>query len=213
MVRLKVIVVAIAIVALSGVSGLADEFHVWFGSTRNNVGQPQGIYHATFDTEKGVLSKAKLALELNSAGWITWHPTESIIYSSARIDGKFSICSIKVGLDRKLTLLQTVPLKHSATHLTTDQTGSLLIAAQYGGGSVVSLPIDEAGMLGEEVQLLQHEGGSKVVKGRQDNPHPHYAQVSPDNRWVYVPDLGLDQLVVYEIDADAKVRTQCGPLL
>ena len=208
--RVKLMLVAMAIMALSQVSLVslfAAELDVWFGTSRNNTGQPGGIYRATFDTEKGVLSKATLALKIDNAGWITWHPSQSVLYSSGRVNGQHVVCSIQVGEDKSLTLAQSISLKSSATHLTTDLSGSLLIAAQYRGGSVVSLPIKEDGMLGTEVQRFQHEGGSKVVKGRQNSPHPHYAQVSPDNQLVYVPDLGLDQLVVYGIDSAAQKLT------
>lgn len=207
MMRLKVILIVFAIMALSSVSIFAAELDVWFASSRNNAGQPQGIYHATFDTDNGHLSKATLALELENAGWMTWHPTQSVLYSSGKSAGRPTICAIKVGPDKKLTRQTSVFLKHGATHLTTDQTGSLLIAAQYGGGSVVSLPLNEDGSFAQGLQLIQHQGGSKVIKGRQDKPHPHYAQISPDNRFLYVPDLGLDQLVVYGIDTESKKLT------
>ena len=48
--------------------------------------------------------------------------------------------------------------------------------------------------------MHQHSGGSKVVDGRQNSPHPHYCGFSPDNKFVFVPDLGLDQMVKYRIE-------------
>ena len=195
------------VIMLSSTPIFADELNVWFGTSRNNAGQPNGIWHATFDTEKGRLSKATLALELDDTGWISWHPTLPIMYSSAKIDGKFAICTLTLSEGNTLAIAQSISLKHSATHLTTDQTGTVLIAAQYSGGSVVSIPIGDDGMLVDKVQLIQHEGGSKVFKNLQDAPHPHYVQISPDNRVAYIPDLGLDQLVVYGIDLDAKKLT------
>ena len=204
--RFQTLLIAITIM-LSSVSVFADELDVWFGTGRNNAGQPNGIWHATFDTEKGRLSKATLALEIDGAGWISWHPTLPVMYSAAKIEGQFAVCTITMADDKTLTLAQSIPLKHSPTHLTTDQTGSLLVAAQYGGGSVVSLPIAEDGMLVDQVQLIQHEGGSKVFKNLQDAPHPHYVQIGLENNFAYVADLGLDQLVVYEIDLEAKKLT------
>jgi len=187
-----------------GLQSNAEERDVWFGTANNNADQAKGIWHASFDTEKGEFSKAKLALELNGAGWITWHPTLPIIYSTARVKGKASICAIKVADDKSLSIAKTVNINDGSCFLTTDQTGSILISAQYGGGTVVSIPIGEDGMLGDAVQEIKHEGGSNVVPNRQKSPHPHYAEVSPDNQFVFVPDLGLDQLVVYRIDLESK---------
>ena len=180
----------------------AEQLDVWFGTGGNNAGQPQGIWHATFDTESGNLSKAKLALELKGAGWITWHPTLPVIYSTGRANGKPAICSINVAEDKTLSIANSTNINHGSCFVTTDKTGSVLVSAQYGGGTVVSIPIGKDGMLGDEVQEIQHEGGSDTVPGRQKSPHPHYAEISPDNKFVFVPDLGLDQLVVYGLDIE-----------
>lgn len=187
-----------------GSSSNAEQLDVWFGCPGNNANQTKGIWHATFDTEKGKLSNARLALELNGTGWITWHPTLPIIYSTARVDGKNSICAVKVGEDKKLSVAKTVNINDGSCFLTTDKTGSILVSAQYGGGTVISIPIGDDGMLEDAVQEIKHEGGSGVVGKRQNSPHPHYAEISPDNKFVFVPDLGLDQLVVYKIDIESK---------
>lgn len=182
----------------------AEELDVWFGTGGNNAGQPQGIWHATFDSESGDLSKARLALEIKRSGWITWHPTLPIIYSTAFVGQKSAVCVIKVADDKSLTVSQTININDGSCFLTTDKTGSVLISTQYGGGTVISIPIEEDGSLSENVQEIKHKGGSNVVPGRQKSPHPHYAQVSPDNKFAFVPDLGLDQLVVYGIDVENK---------
>jgi 6-phosphogluconolactonase len=40
-----------------------------------------------------------------------------------------------------------------------------------------------------------------VNRERQEGPHPHEVVMSPDNRFVLVPDLGLDEVVIYPFDA------------
>lgn len=182
----------------------ADELDVWFGTGGNNANQPEGIWHATFDTDSGDISKAKLALKLEGTGWITWHPTLSIIYSTAQVEGKPAICSIRVGEDNSLSIAQTININAGSCFVTTDHSGSVLISAQYGGGTVVSIPIGKDGLLVDSVREIQHVGGSKTVPRRQKSPHPHYAEISPDNKFVFVPDLGLDQLVVYQLDLESR---------
>jgi 6-phosphogluconolactonase len=39
---------------------------------------------------------------------------------------------------------------------------------------------------------------------RQQGPHAHEAVPSPDNRFLYVPDLGLDQIRIYKLNAAAQ---------
>ncbi|MNE35772.1 6-phosphogluconolactonase [compost metagenome] len=55
---------------------------------------------------------------------------------------------------------------------------------------------------GNPVQLVdeqQHTGHGPHPE-RQDRPHPHSAQFSPDNRFVLVADLGLDRIKIYALD-------------
>ncbi|QEG20655.1 lactonase family protein [Mariniblastus fucicola] len=199
---MKVFSIAILLLISFSAASIAEELDVWFGTGGNNAGQPAGIWHASFNTQSGDLSESRLALELVGTGWIAWHPKLPIIYSTANVNGKPSVCSIKVADDNTLSILQTVQISNGSCFLTTDQTGSVLISAQYGGGTVISIPIDDDGLLEDSVQEIRHTGGSNVVPRRQKSPHPHYAEVSPDNQFVFVPDLGLDQLVVYKLDLE-----------
>jgi 6-phosphogluconolactonase len=198
----SLVVTMLLAAAFSSANG--QDLSIWFGTTSNNAGQEPGIYRASFNSENGDISKSELALALDGAGWITWHPKLPVLYSTANVNGKPAICAIKVAEDNSLSIAQTIEINDGSCFLTTDRDGVILISTQYGGGTVVSIPIKKDGSLGTEVQEIKHVGGSKVVKGRQNSPHPHYASISPDNRFVFVPDLGLDQLVTYAIDAERK---------
>lgn len=83
-------------------------------------------------------------------------------------------------------------------HCSVDATGQYLFAVHYGAGVVSMLPIDD-GAVGDPVAVIGHEGDS-VDPDRQNAPHPHSATPGPENRFLYVPDLGTDQVVVYEMD-------------
>ncbi|MCH8219352.1 MAG: lactonase family protein, partial [Planctomycetes bacterium] len=78
----------------------------------------------------------------------------------------------------------------------------VLMSAQYGGGSIAIFPLTEAGSIGPRSKLIKHEGGSGVVARRQDKSHAHWVGTSPDNRFVFVPDLGLDKVAIYQLDAE-----------
>ena len=60
----------------------------------------------------------------------------------------------------------------------------------YISGSVVRLP---------DGNIVRHEGVG-VSQPRQDAPHTHMALLSPDKKLVYVTDLGLDTIFVYDRD-------------
>lgn len=88
----------------------------------------------------------------------------------------------------------------ASCYLDVDATGKTVLVANYSTGSVASLPVRKDGSLGEAVTFVQH-AGSSVDPARQKGPHAHCIVVSPDNRYAYAADLGLDQVVCYRLDA------------
>ncbi len=87
--------------------------------------------------------------------------------------------------------------------------GKFLLTAQYGGGSVSLLPLDGEGKPGVAT-VTEHEGGSGVVEGRQKAPHPHWCGYSPDGKYAFIPDLGMDGIVIYAVDPDKATITRHG---
>ena len=81
-----------------------------------------------------------------------------------------------------------------------DTKGRFLLVANYGGGSVASLPVRPDGSLAEAVSIIQH-AGSSVNPKRQAGPHAHFIAMDPANRFALACDLGLDKLLVYRLDA------------
>ena len=48
--------------------------------------------------------------------------------------------------------------------------------------------------------ILSSTEGSSADPGRQQGPHAHSINVDPGNRFAFAPDLGLDKVLIYEID-------------
>ncbi len=66
------------------------------------------------------------------------------------------------------------------------------------------------GSLGEVSTKIQYSGSGKDPK-RQEGPHPHELDVSPDNRFALLADLGLDQLLTYHFDPAKGTLALNGP--
>lgn len=110
---------------------------------------------------------------------------------------------VTVDIDREtgaLSVANRVPSgDEGACYCSVDATGNYVFVAHYGGGSVTVLPVDAAGRAREPTATVQRTGSS-VDPDRQAAPHPHAVVPGPDNRFVYVPDLGTDEVAVYELD-------------
>ena len=183
----------------------AEQVDVWFGTTVTKKGLSKGIYHANFDTETGELSKPTLAMEIDSPGFLAMHPNGEMLYAAARESGKGVVVAYKINhVNEQVTLTKANSITigdGKAVHLSVDRSGKFLLTAQYRGGSTALFDLADDGSIVSRRQLLKHQGGSGVVKKRQDKPHAHWVGTSPDNQYVFVPDLGMDKVVIWKLDA------------
>ena len=80
----------------------------------------------------------------------------------------------------------------------------------YHGSQVASFPLAADGKPGALASLITHTGQLGPNTKRQDKPHPHSVTFSPDNRFVYVCDLGLDRIFQYRLDPVTAQLTPAG---
>ncbi len=85
-------------------------------------------------------------------------------------------------------------------HLRLDGTGQWLVATNYGTGNAAIYPLQADGSLDEMTDFVQHQGKGPNT-ARQEGPHAHSSIFTPDNRFVIIADLGIDQLVMYKFDS------------
>ncbi len=171
----------------------------------------KGIYTSTLNEKTGELTPPVLAGETVNPTFLAIHPSQRFLYAANEI-GNFegtkagSITSFSIeGSNGGLTVLnQASSLGNGPCHLVVDHTGKMVLAANYGGGSVVVLPIQPDGRLGKSADFRQHQGSS-INDRRQEGPHAHYIDVDSLNRHAYVADLGLDKILVYGFDATRGV--------
>lgn len=193
-------ILAVAGLCCTAVFLHSAEVDVYFGT---GGGGARGIYRAKFDSDKGTMKPAELAAEISGPGFLAFHPDRTSLYAVAGTSDGPGVAAYKVSEDGELALINTVTINDGGgAHISVHPSGRFLLTAQYGGGSTALFPINADGSVGERKQLVDHEGGSGVVPGRQDESHAHWTGYSPDGRFAFVPDLGLDKIVIYRVDAD-----------
>jgi 6-phosphogluconolactonase len=84
-------------------------------------------------------------------------------------------------------------------HLSLDAAGRCVMVANYGAGSIAALPVGQDGKLAPAASMIQHQGSS-VNKQRQSGPHAHQIVTDPSVRLAVVCDLGLDKVLLYDLD-------------
>lgn len=136
----------------------------------------------------------RLVFAVNETGDFNGQPTGAVsAFSANPITGK-------------LTLINQQPSHGAAPcHLVLDPTGKFLLVANYSSGTVAVFPVATDGRLGEATSIVQHSGHGPN-SDRQAGPHAHGVTFSPDGKFVFICDLGLDRAIAYRLDAAGKLE-------
>ena len=187
----------------------AKPYTVWLGTFGR--GAEQGIHRATLDPETGKLSPPAKAADLSGAGFLAIAPDGKHFYATTDAkdaDGKRTggVAALRRKEDGALEVMNVQPTGGGVCHVSVHPSGKCLFAANYGGGSVVSFPIKEDGSLGPRASFIQNEGKGPNAS-RQEGPHAHSITTLPGGRFAAAPDLGIDKVMIYEINTATAALT------
>lgn len=160
----------------------------------------EGLYSCDVAIDGSVSMKRRsLAAHRMHPTYLTTHPDEPFLYVVHEIDDG-QVSAYRVNDDGSLVKHNQQPCGGAGPcYCSVHPAGRYLFVAQYAGGAVSMLPIRDDGTLGEPTDVVKHKGlGPK--KDRQESPHPHAAICGPNGAFLYVPDLGIDEVVLYKID-------------
>ena len=177
----------------------------------------KGIYAYTLDSSTGDLKQIGLAAEADNPTFLVLAPNRRNVFVANELneyEGKSSGAISSYSLDRKnarLTKINEVATGGTGTcHVGVDHTGRAAFAANYAGGSATSFRVSADGHLSPAVSFEQYMGHGPN-KDRQEMPHAHRVTVSPDNRFLLVNDLGLDEIHIYRLNAATAKLTLNDP--
>jgi 6-phosphogluconolactonase len=192
-----------------------SSWHVYFGCYTGVKTGSQGIMVSRFNSDTGALSEPVLAAETGSPSFLVIHPDGKHLYSVGEMDlpgfkgGPVSAWSIHQP-DGALKFINKVDSGGGAPcHISLDATGKMAMVSNYGGGSIASYPVKDDGSLGNAATFIQHQGSGPDA-ARQRGPHAHSLNRSPDNRFAFSCDLGLDQVFTYKLNPAAATMTASG---
>jgi 6-phosphogluconolactonase len=162
----------------------------------------KGIYVLGYDASSGKLTGIDLAAETSDPSFLAIHPNGKYLYAVNEAGKNSTVTAFAVDANSgKLTLLNQLPaLGEDPCYLSFDRTGKFVFVANYTSGNIVVFPIEADGRLGQHTALVVNTGSVGPNKKRQEGPHAHSIEASPDNRFVLVADLGLDEVLIYKFD-------------
>ena len=87
-------------------------------------------------------------------------------------------------------------------HVALDRTQSVIAVANYASGSVSMFWLDPQSGLPIGQPTMHANSGSGPDPERQQSPHAHWVGFGLDNRFLYVADLGTDEVLAFAFDAE-----------
>jgi 6-phosphogluconolactonase len=197
--------------ATMGMTGLAArgaqparDFLLYVGTYTK--GKSEGIYIFRMNAATGELKPVATVRDVSNPSFLAISPNRKFLYAvneSGEFMGKKGGGVTAFAIDQKtgdLKLLNAQPSPGVPCHASVHPSGRLVLAANYGGGNVVVYPVRADGGLGEQSHLAQHAGRGGDPR-RQDAPHAHQIVLDAAGRFAFAPDLGIDKVMIYRVDA------------
>jgi len=211
-------VLLLAITAASAAPAPAHGKYLFFvGTYTQDASTSKGIYAYRYDAANHEITDLGVAAETTNPSFVALSPNGKHLYAVNELQnykgpnsGGVSAFSVDSSTG-KLTFLNEVPSRGAdPCYITVDKTGKWVLVANYTGGSVAVFPVLADGKIGEAQTFVQHTGHGADPK-RQEGPHAHSINLSSDNRFAYVDDLGLDKLLIYKFDTARGTLTPSDP--
>ncbi len=175
-------------------------FYLLVGTYTSAPSKSEGIYVYKFNPNKAeVTPVSKIAA--NNPSFLAISKNQKYVYAVSENKDKSEASAYSFDKQKgELHLINSQASGDGPAYISVDASGKYVITANYSGGSVSVFPTGDDGSLKPSVQTLSHEGYGVNVT-RQEQPHPHSAPFSPDDKFVFVPDLGNDRLYQYSFNA------------
>jgi 6-phosphogluconolactonase len=183
----------------------AQQYYMLVGTYTNNSSS-KGIYVYKWDVEKNTIDSVGMAA-IDNPSFLTFSKNGKYVYSVTEDSKKENSAVASFNFDNKtgkLTPINSVKIDAAGPcYITVDKTNNWLFTANYGGGSITLLPLRDDGSIESFKMGVQYYGKS-INSGRQQAPHAHSIEFTPDYRQLFVPDLGSDKVRIYQFLAEAK---------
>lgn len=184
-------------------TGLETARFAYVGSrtTKERKARGEGINVYRVDPKTGEFTHVQLIKDLVNPSFLAFDRTQTYLYS---VHGDFSeVSAFKVDKTTgKLTFINRQSTQgKNPVHLVADKSNKFLYVANYATGSLASFPINPDGSLAPLTSLEQVTGTPGPHKTQQKGAHPHHIPYDATEKFLVVPDKGLDKVFVYRPDA------------
>jgi 6-phosphogluconolactonase len=156
---------------------------------------------------------------IDDTAYLLLDPQARRLYTTCEMSGSnqsaVATFSVDAGMGTLTPLGRQPALGNEACHLSLTPSGAQVVVANYNGAvpagdpdiSVSVFQREANGALKPASSSVRHEGEGPN-RERQASAHAHCVVPSPDGRFAYVADLGIDAIVTYDLAADGSLSNR-----
>ncbi len=174
-----------------------------FVGTYTNTCDSKGIYAYDFDTQTADFVLKTSTEKIINPSFLSLSPDKKFVYTVNENGAESTVSAF--GYDSKNNTISYINQQNSKgadpCYITSDEKNVLV--ANYSGGSIVVFKKNPDGSLSDAKQVIQLFGKGINPK-RQESPHAHMVQFSPDKKYILVADLGTDSILIYKYNQNSE---------
>jgi 6-phosphogluconolactonase len=187
---------------------LNTQWEIWVGSYAKE--DEVGLTRLQLDADSAELTKQTEFTGIENPSFITMNRSGQLLYAVSEVaeaDGQpgGQIFAFQLRDDEPIlhavSVLPTLGEAPCFIMMGTDE--KWLAVSNYNGASVVLYPVAPDGIPAKASTRFRHTGSGPNTE-RQEKPHPHSAVFSPDGKYLFVPDLGMDRILCYAYDSERQ---------
>lgn len=193
------IIISFLLLTIGMSSTMPAKYHFLVGSYTKK--SKESVSYCTYDALSNEFKILSHSDYIEDPSFIALNQKNTKVYAVSETDGG-SIVGLNFNKNTaKFEIIDTVSSGGAhPCHVMLDKTEKWLFAGNYTGGSLAVIKVSTNGKIAEPHQIIQHTG-TGPDKARQEKAHIHSVNISPDNKNLFVADLGTDELVNYAFDS------------
>ena len=201
---------AASAIGVVGLSAQMPEDEQLYVGTYTEEKRTDGIYLVSMDRRSGQLRQVGAVNAGANPSFLALHPNGRLLYAvnelekyNGKASGAVSAFAITNDTGALTRLNQQASEGGAPCYVSVDRSGRVVLVANYVGGNVAVLPIQNDGSLAPVAHVDQHKGKGPNAE-RQEAPHAHCIVPDASSRFALAADLGVDRVFVYRVDIERK---------
>jgi 6-phosphogluconolactonase len=201
---------AASAIGVVGLSAQMPEDEQLYVGTYTEEKRTDGIYLVRLDRRSGQLRQVGAVNAGANPSFLALHPNGRVLYAvnelekyNGKASGAVSAFAIENDTGALARLNEQASEGGAPCYVSVDRSGRVVLVANYVGGNVAVLPIQNDGSLAPVAYVDQHKGKGPNAE-RQEAPHAHCIVPDASGRFALAADLGVDRVFVYRLDIDGK---------